>query len=85
MDTNKKYFETNKAPWNNKVKVHAKSDMYNLEAFKNGETSLMPYELNALGDVKGKALLHLQCQFGQDTLSWSRMALIFELKATNIN
>ncbi|MFI1771668.1 class I SAM-dependent methyltransferase [Thalassobellus citreus] len=73
MDTNKKYFETNKATWNHKVKVHAKSDMYNLEAFKNGETSLMPYELKALGDVKGKSLLHLQCHFGQDTLSWSRM------------
>ena len=33
----------------------------------------MPYELEALGDVKGKSLLHLQCHFGQDTLSWTRM------------
>ena len=33
----------------------------------------MPYELLALGDVNGKSLLHLQCHFGQDTLSWSRM------------
>ncbi len=73
METNKQYFETNKTTWNNKVKVHAKSDMYNLEAFKNGKTSLMPYELKVLGDVKGKTLLHLQCHFGQDTLSWSRM------------
>ncbi|MFI1745445.1 class I SAM-dependent methyltransferase [Thalassobellus sediminis] len=73
MDTSKKYFEINKATWNHKVKVHAKSDMYNLDAFKKGKTSLMPYELKALGDVKGKELLHLQCHFGQDTLSWSRM------------
>ncbi|WP_418602693.1 class I SAM-dependent methyltransferase [Hwangdonia sp.] len=73
MTTNNKYFKTNKATWNEKVKVHAKSAMYNLEEFKKGRTSLMPYELDALGDVKGKSLLHLQCHFGQDTLSWSRM------------
>lgn len=73
MNTNKNYFKTNKSTWNDKVKVHAKSKMYNLEAFKNGKSSLMPYELNALGDVKGKSLLHLQCHFGQDTLSWSRL------------
>lgn len=71
--SNKEYFETNKSTWNEKVKVHTKSDMYDLEAFKKGKSSLMPYELKALGDVKGKRLLHLQCHFGQDTLSWSRL------------
>ncbi|MDN3666018.1 class I SAM-dependent methyltransferase [Algibacter miyuki] len=73
MTNNTKYFKTNKATWNEKVKVHAKSDMYNMEAFKKGKSSLMPYELDALGDVQGKSLLHLQCHFGQDTLSWSRL------------
>lgn len=73
MKTNTKYFEINKATWNTKVKVHAKSDMYNMEAFIEGKSSLMSYELDALGDVTGKSLLHLQCHFGQDTLSWSRM------------
>ena len=67
------YFNTNKATWNEKVKIHSKSDMYQLEDFKNGKSSLMPYELKALGNVEGKNLLHLQCHFGQDTLSWSRM------------
>lgn len=66
------HFEVNRKTWNEKVKIHSKSDMYDLEAFKKGKTSLMSYELNALGDVKGKSLLHLQCHFGQDTLSWSR-------------
>lgn len=73
MTTNNKYFKTNKATWNKKVKVHAKSEMYNVEGFKQGKSSLMPYELKALGDVSEKSLLHLQCHFGQDTLSWSRM------------
>ncbi len=73
MSKNDIYFKTNKATWNDKVKIHAKSEMYDLEAFKNAKSSLMPYELNALGNVKGKSLLHLQCHFGQDTLSWSRL------------
>ncbi|PKG49723.1 class I SAM-dependent methyltransferase [Olleya sp. 1-3] len=71
MKTN--YFEINKATWNTKVKVHATSEFYNMDAFKKGETSLKSYELNALCDVNGKSLLHLQCHFGQDTLSWSRL------------
>ena len=73
MDKNKSFFEINKATWNEKARVHAKSEMYNMQAFKGGASSLMPYELEALGDVSGKSLLHLQCHFGQDTLSWSRL------------
>lgn len=73
MSKNTHYFKTNKATWNQKVKVHANSDMYNMEAFKNGKTSLMPYEIDGLGNVSGKSLLHLQCHFGQDTLSLSRL------------
>jgi len=73
MDQYANYFKTNKETWNTKVNVHANSDMYKLEAFKAGASSLMSYELNALGDVSGKSLLHLQCHFGQDTLSWSRL------------
>jgi 2-polyprenyl-3-methyl-5-hydroxy-6-metoxy-1,4-benzoquinol methylase len=72
MNSENNYFDTNKATWNEKVKIHAKSDMYDLETFKKGKNSLMSYELGALGDVNGKSLLHLQCHFGQDTLSWSR-------------
>jgi len=73
MNSDEHYFKTNKATWNEKVKVHSKSEMYDLEVFKNGKSSLNPYEINALGDVNGKSLLHLQCHFGQDTLSLSRM------------
>ena len=73
MNDLSKYFDMNKATWNNKVEVHANSDMYSMELFKKGESSLKHYELEALGEVNGKSLLHLQCHFGQDTLSWSRM------------
>lgn len=67
------YFDVNKETWNKKVAIHAESEMYNMEVFKSGGSSLMPYEIKALGDVKGKSLLHLQCHFGQDTLSCARM------------
>ncbi len=69
----KKAFEVNRQTWNEKVKIHVESKMYDLEAFKRGKSSLMSYELEAIGEVQGKSLLHLQCHFGQDTLSWSRM------------
>lgn len=67
------YFDTNQKTWDRKVAIHAASDFYNMEAFLNGKNTLNSYELEALGNVSGKSLLHLQCHFGQDTLSWSRM------------
>lgn len=41
--------------------------------FLKGESSLNPVELNLLGDVSGKSILHLQCHFGQDSISLTRM------------
>ena len=69
----KRAFQTNRETWNKKVAIHAKSSFYDLEAFKKGKSSLNSFELEALGDVSGKSLLHFQCHFGQDTLCWSRM------------
>lgn len=66
-------FAINKDTWNAKVAVHANSEFYDLDNFKKGKTSLNKYELNALGKLSGKSLLHLQCHFGQDTLSLARM------------
>ena len=68
-----KAFETNRKTWNKKVAIHSRSAFYAMDTFKEGATSLNSYELDALGDVSGKSLLHLQCHFGQDTLSFTRM------------
>ena len=68
-----KYIEVNKNLWNAKTGIHVKSDFYDVESFKKGKSSLNHIELDALGDVKGKTLLHLQCHFGMDSLSWSRL------------
>ncbi|MBP2832167.1 class I SAM-dependent methyltransferase [Aquimarina sp. U1-2] len=67
-----RYFKTNQQTWDRKVAIHAASSFYEIEAFKQGKSSLHTFEIDALGDVSGKSLLHLQCHFGQDTLSWSR-------------
>jgi len=79
-----KYFEINKATWNQKVDVHVESEFYALEAFMKGESSLKQYELDDIGDASGKSLLHLQCHFGQDTLSWSRMGLDAQFICCNV-
>jgi ubiquinone/menaquinone biosynthesis C-methylase UbiE len=55
------------------VEAHLKSAFYDMEGFMKGHTSLNEIELNLLGDVNGKSILHLQCHFGQDSISLSRM------------
>ena len=68
----KDYININKETWNNKVDVHIDSDFYDMEGFLNGKSTLNSIELDLLGDVKGKKVLHLQCHFGQDTMTFSR-------------
>lgn len=70
---NDKFFETNLKRWNELVDINANSKSYDLKGFKLGKTSLLSIELEELGDVRGKTLLHLQCHFGMDTLSWARL------------
>jgi len=67
------YKEINKALWNNKTDVHIESEFYDNETFINGRNSLNSIELELLGDIKGKSVLHLQCHFGQDTISLNRL------------
>ena len=73
MDMDLNYFETNRKSWNEKTKVHIKSDFYDNENFLKGKSSLKPVELNLLGNVTGKSILHLQCHFGQDSISLGRL------------
>jgi len=66
------YLSINKEAWDKRTKVHVKSNFYDLESFKEGKSSLNKIEIEQVGNVSGKKLLHLQCHFGQDTLSWAR-------------
>ena len=66
------YRRSNQALWDEWTRINAASQLYNLEGFKAGRCSLKALELEEVGDVQGKSLLHLQCHFGMDTLSWAR-------------
>jgi SAM-dependent methyltransferase len=70
------YFELNRVGWDKRAAAHFDSNFYDLPRFLTGETSLREIELTELGDVDGKSLLHLQCHFGMDTLSWARKGAV---------
>lgn len=67
------YLAHNRNTWNSLVPHHLASDFYAMQAFREGANTLRKPELNLLGDVQGKRILHLQCHFGQDSLSLARM------------
>jgi SAM-dependent methyltransferase len=64
--------EVNRAWWDERVPIHVGSAFYDVEGFRAGGSSLRPFEVEEVGDVAGKRLVHLQCHFGLDTLSWAR-------------
>lgn len=67
------YIRINKESWNKKTEVHFDSDFYDVPGFLKGNTSLNDIELALLGELKGKRILHLQCHFGQDSISLARL------------
>jgi SAM-dependent methyltransferase len=68
--------DSNKKMWNDWAPLHANSEFYDIDGFKKGRNTLYPIELEEMGDVTEKSLLHLQCHFGLDTLSWARQGAI---------
>ena len=68
--------EINRKNWNERTPAHATSDFYDVESFKSGRITLTEIERREVGDVSGKTLLHLQCHFGMDTMSWARLGAV---------
>lgn len=67
------HLKTNKNSWNQRVETHFNSKFYDVPGFLSGQSSLNDIELVGLTDVKGQSMLHLQCHFGLDSLSWARL------------
>ncbi len=67
------YREMNRLNWNDRTAIHAKSAFYMVDEFIAGSRSLPDLDQAELGDVSGRTMLHLQCHFGQDSLSWARL------------
>jgi SAM-dependent methyltransferase len=62
----------NRANWNDRTEIHLASEFYDVDAWLRDTRGPRPREIEALGDVTGLRLLHLQCHFGLDTLQWAR-------------
>ena len=62
----------NRANWTERVAIHLGSHFYDLDGWLRDKPGPSQRDVEALGDVTGLRLLHLQCHFGLDTLAWAR-------------
>jgi 2-polyprenyl-3-methyl-5-hydroxy-6-metoxy-1,4-benzoquinol methylase len=61
--------EQNRRSWNAVTPAHNSHKHDQAGFLRRGGTTLFPEELELLGPIAGKRLLHLQCNCGQDSLS----------------
>ena len=67
------HLSMNRDLWDEWTAIHETSAFYDLASFRAGGIRLADYELDDIGDVDGRTILHLQCHFGIDTLSFARL------------
>ena len=71
-----RFKEANRHNWDDRVPIHVASDEYAFARFVEDPSHIsdvVAFDAGTIGDVAGKRLLHLQCHFGKDTLSWARL------------
>ena len=75
----------NKANWDDRAEVHARSDLYGVDNFLADRADISSVVMNDLSilaphlpksGVVDRSLLHLQCHIGTDTISWARLGAI---------
>jgi len=64
------YIEANKQSWGQLSKDHY--EVFRARLLAN-ETTLSQTQIQELGDIRGKRLIHLQCNTGADTISLARL------------
>lgn len=64
--------EQNRRSWNAATRAHNAHKREQAAFLRQGGSTLFAEELSLLGEVRGRSLLHLQCNAGQDTLSLVR-------------
>ena len=65
--------EANRLSWNAATVAHNSHKGDQAKFLRDGGSTLFQEEIELLGDIDGKTLLHLQCNSGQDTLSLARL------------
>jgi len=69
----REHHEQNRRAWNAATVAHNSHKGDQAVFFRAGGSTLFPEEIELLGDVSGRSLVHLQCNAGQDTLSLARL------------
>jgi SAM-dependent methyltransferase len=69
----KELHEENRVAWNAATVAHNSHKADQARFLREGGTTLFPEEMELLGDLAGKSLVHLQCNAGQDSLSLVRL------------
>lgn len=65
--------EQNRLSWNEATRAHNSHKRDQAGFLRGGGSTLHPEETGLVGEVRGKRLLHLQCNSGQDTLSFAAL------------
>ena len=73
MNNDRQYIDANRKHWDQRVKIHVGSDFYDNRSFIEGRNTINSIEQPYLQELAGKRVLHLQCHFGQDSISLKRM------------
>ena len=71
------YGAANRDYWDGKASFNVAS--WDIESFLADParlTRIVAADREALGEVRGRSLLHLQCHFGMDTLAWARLGAV---------
>jgi len=65
----------NRKLWDAWTAIHTTGAFYDVQRFRDdpNDVRIEVWEQAEVGDVAGKTILHLQCHFGLDTLSWARL------------
>lgn len=64
--------EQNRLSWNAATERHNLHKGDQAKFLREGGSTIYPEDRDAIGDARGKSLLHLQCNCGQDSLSIAR-------------
>ncbi len=65
--------EENRRSWNAATRAHNSHKRDQAAFLRGGGSTLFPEELELVGELSGRSLLHLCCNAGQDTLSRARL------------
>ena len=78
MGAHDRELSENKRLWEAWTSIHTTGAFYDVDRFRRDPQDLRiePWERDEVGDVRGRSLLHVQCHFGLDTLSWARLGAL---------